>query len=208
MENLKTGLEKQIDGLREPFAAFIGAQTTASTFLLIALFAALVAANSPFAEDLEWIKHFPLGIVFGQHTIEWSLLHLVNDGLIALFFFLIGLEVKRELIAGELQDSSRVGLLISAALGGMAIPAGLYLALNTGLSGGVISGWGIPMATDTAIAMGVLAALAARVPKSVVAFLVGVAIIDDIGAILVIALVYTEQLAWNALATAGLLPVW
>jgi len=208
VENLKTGLEKQVDGLREPFAACIGAQTTASTFLLIALFAALVAANSPFAEDLEWIKHFPLGIVFGQHTIEWSLLHLVNDGLIALFFFLIGLEVKRELIAGELQDSSRVGLLISAALGGMAIPAGLYLALNTGLSGGVISGWGIPMATDTAIAMGVLAALAARVPKSVVAFLVGVAIIDDIGAILVIALVYTEQLAWNALATAGLLPVW
>jgi NhaA family Na+:H+ antiporter len=207
VEDPRTGLEKQVDGLREPFTAFIGAQTTASTFLMIALFAALVAANSPYAENLESIKHFPLGIVFGEQTIEWSLLHLVNDGLIALFFFLIGLEVKRELIAGELQDSSRVGLLISAALGGMAVPAGIYLALNTGLSGGVISGWGIPMATDTAIAMGVLAALATRVPKSVVAFLVGVAIIDDIGAILVIAFVYTEQLAWNALATAGLLLV-
>jgi len=205
MEELKTGLEKQVDGLREPFAAFIGAQTTASAFLMIALFAALFAANSPYAADLESIRQFTLGIVFGEQTIEWSLLHLVNDGLIALFFFLIGLEVKRELIAGELQDSSRVGLLISAALGGMAVPASLYLALNTGFSGGVISGWGIPMATDTAIAMGVLAALAARVPKSVVAFLVGVAIIDDIGAILVIAFVYTEQLAWHALASAGLL---
>lgn len=205
MEELKSDLEAQVDSLREPVATFIGAQTTASAFLLIALFAALVAANSPYADDLESIKHFPLGVVFGQQTIEWSLLHLVNDGLIALFFFLIGLEVKRELIAGELQDSSRVGLLISAALGGMVVPAGLYLALNTGLSDGVISGWGIPMATDTAIAMGVLAALAARVPKSVVAFLVGVAIIDDIGAILVIAFVYTEQVAWHFLATAGLL---
>ena len=208
MEDPRTGLEKQVDGLREPFAAFIGAQATASTFLLIALLAAMVAANSPFAEVLESVKHFQLGVVFGEQTIEWSLLHLVNDGLIALFFFLIGLEVKRELIAGELQDSSRVGLLISAAVGGMVIPAGIYLALNTGgLAGGVISGWGIPMATDTAIAMGVLAALAARVPKSVVAFLVGVAIIDDIGAILVIAFAYTEQLAWNALATAGFLLV-
>jgi NhaA family Na+:H+ antiporter len=205
VEDLKSGLEKQVDGLREPFAAFIGAQTTASAFLMIALFAALVAANSPYANDLEAIQHFSLGIVFGQHTIQWSLLHVVNDGLIALFFFLIGLEVKRELIAGELQDSNRVGLLISAAVGGMGIPAGLYLALNTGFPGGVVSGWGIPMATDTAIAMGVLAALASRVPKSVVAFLVGVAIIDDIGAILVIAFVYTEQFAWNALVIAGLL---
>lgn len=205
MEELKSGLEKQVDGLREPFAAFVGAQTTASAFLLIALGAALVAANSPHADDLESIKHFPLGLVFGERVIEWSLLHLVNDGLIALFFFLMGLEVKREVIAGELRDSSRVGLLISAALGGMVVPAGIYLALNAGLSGGIVSGWGIPMATDTAIAMGVLAALAARIPKSVVAFLLGVAIIDDIGAILVIAFVYTEQLAWHALAAAGLL---
>ncbi len=205
MEELKSGLEKQVDGLREPFAAFIGAQTTASAFLMVALLAALFVANSPYADSLESIKHFALGVVLGEQTVEWSLLHLVNDGLIALFFFLIGLEVKRELIAGELQDSSRVGLLISAALGGMVVPAGIYLALNTGFSGGVISGWGIPMATDTAIAMGVLAALAARVPRSVVAFLVGVAIIDDIGAILVIAFFYTGHLAWLALATAFLL---
>ena len=130
MDDLKTGQEKQFDGLRESFAAFIGAQTTASIILMLALCAALVAANSPYAEVLETIRHYPLGIVFGQQTIEWCLLHLVNDGLIALFFFLISLEVKRELIAGELHDSSRTGFLISAALGGMAVAAGLYLAVN------------------------------------------------------------------------------
>ncbi|MGB5741001.1 MAG: Na+/H+ antiporter NhaA [Sedimenticolaceae bacterium] len=202
---MKPELEKQVDRLREPFSAFIGAQITASTLLLIALLAALAFANSPYADELKAIQQFSLRFGFGDQTFDWSLLHLVNDGLIALFFFLIGLEVKREFIAGELQDADRVGLLLCAAVGGMVVPAAFYLAINVGHAEGVVSGWGIPMATDTAIAIGVLAALAARVPKSVVAFLVGVAIIDDIGAILVIAFVYTEQLAWDAVATAGLL---
>ena len=202
---MKPNLEKQVDRLREPFFAFIGAQTTASALLLIALLAALAFANSPYADELEAIQHFSLRLGFGDQTFEWSLVHLVNDGLIALFFFLIGLEVKREFIAGELRDAERVGLLFCAAVGGMVVPAAFYLATNIGSAEGVVKGWGIPMATDTAIAIGVLAALAARVPKSVVAFLVGVAIIDDIGAILVIAFAYTEQLAWGAVATAGLL---
>ncbi|MGB5775096.1 MAG: Na+/H+ antiporter NhaA, partial [Sedimenticolaceae bacterium] len=202
---MKPELEKQVDRLREPFSAFIGAQITASTLLLIALLAALAFANSPYADELKAIQQFSLRFGFGDQTFDWSLLHLVNDGLIALFFFLIGLEVKREFIAGELQDADRVGLLLCAAVGGMVVPAAFYLAINIGHAEGVVGGWGIPMATDTAIAIGVLAALAARVPKSVVAFLVGVAIIDDIGAILVIAFVYTEQLAWDAVATAGLL---
>lgn len=207
-ENLdqhKPALERGIDKLREPFWAFISAQTTASGFLLAALVAALLIANSSFAPQFQALQHYPLGLVIGARTVEWSLQHIVNDGLIALFFFLIGLEVKRELLAGELQDRSRVGLLLCAALGGMLAPAGLYLIFNLGMSGGVASGWGIPMATDTAIAIGVLAALAARVPKSAVTFLVGVAIIDDIGAIVVIAVFYTEQLSWRALFFAGLL---
>ncbi len=199
MTDIKQPLEKQVDKLREPFRVFVGAQTTASGFLLLALIAALIVANSPLAATLRELQHFRLGLIFGSRHVEWSLLHLVNDGLIALFFFLIGLEVKRELLAGELRDGERVGLLMFAAMGGMMVPAGLYLALNLVLPQGTVDGWGIPMATDTAIAIGVLAALAARVPRSAVAFLVGVAIVDDIGAILVIAFFYTEQLQWSAL---------
>lgn len=207
MEDLKPKLERQLDTLREPFSAFIGAQTTASAFLLFALVAALVAANSPLADALRGMQHLHLGIVLGDRTVEWTLLHLVNDGLIAVFFFLIGLEVKRELLVGELQDAQRRGLLLSAAIGGMVVPAAIYLSFNAWSANGDAAGWGIPMATDTALAIGVLAALADRVPRSVVAFLVGVAIVDDIGAILVIALVYTESLHAAALAVAAVLLV-
>ena len=203
MHEFKPTLERRLDDLREPFAAFVSAQATASGFLLFALLAALWVANSQLADWLTSLQHFPLGILFGDRVVEWSLLHLVNDGLIALFFFLIGLEVKRELLAGELQEPRRVGLLLSAALGGILVPASLYLLINLFADNGLAAGWGIPMATDTALAIGVLAALAARVPKSVVAFLVGVAIIDDIGAILVIALFYTAQLDLAAMSVAG-----
>jgi NhaA family Na+:H+ antiporter len=209
MQDVKPALEKKFDKLREPFAAFISAQATASGFLLFALLAAMFVANSPLADQLAALQSFKAGFVFGGNHYVWSLQHLVNDGLIAIFFFLIGLEIKRELLAGELQDRRRVALLLSAALGGMLVPAGLYLLINTVSSGGILAGWGIPMATDTALAIGVLVALAARVPRSVVAFLVGVAIIDDIGAILVIALVYTEQLDWPALLAAlGAFATW
>jgi NhaA family Na+:H+ antiporter len=205
---VKPELEKQVDKLRGPFSSFIKAQTTASAFLLLALFTALFIANSSYAHELVAIQHLSLRFGIGKYSFEWSLIHLVNDGLIALFFFLIGLEIKRELVAGELRDMARVGLLLSAAIGGMAVPAGLYLAINATFDGGMVNGWGIPMATDTAIAIGVLAALGSRIPKSVVAFLVGVAIIDDIGAILVIAFVYTEQLSWSSLVISGMLMLW
>ena len=158
MQDIKPKLEQRLDSLREPFAAFIGAQATASGFLLLALVAAMLVANSRFAGQLVSLQGYELGFVFGQQQFTWSLLHLVNDGLIAVFFFLIGLEVKRELLAGELQDSRRAGLLLSAALGGMLAPAALYLVVNS-FGGGVVAGWGIPMATDTALAFGVLAAV-------------------------------------------------
>lgn len=205
MEQLKPKLEQQVDRLRGPFWAFIGAQRTASAFLILALVAALLVTNSPYADLLPDLQAFSLGLIFGGTTYEWSLLHFVNDGLIAIFFFVIGLEVKRELLAGELRDRERVGLLLSAALGGMMVPATLYLAFNLGSAQGLIDGWGIPMATDTAIAIGILAALGSRVPRSVVAFIVGVAIVDDIGAILVIAFAYTQQVCWVWLAFATLL---
>lgn len=200
----KTPLERGVDNLREPFSAFIRAQTTAAALLLVALLLALVAANTQLAPMLDALEHYPIGISFGERRIEWSLKHFVNDGLIAIFFVLIGLEVKRELLAGELRDGKRVGLLVSAALGGIVVPAGLYLTLNSAFSG-VPGGWGIPMATDTAIAIGVLAALSRRVPRSAVAFLVGVAILDDIAAILAIALVYTREIDWRSLLAAALL---
>jgi NhaA family Na+:H+ antiporter len=203
MHEFKPTLERRLDHLREPFAKFISAQSTASGFLLFALLASLWVANSQLADWLTSLQHFPLGILFGNRLVEWSLIHLVNDGLIAIFFFLIGLEVKRELLAGELQKPRRVGLLLSAAFGGMLLPAALYLLINLPAENGLAAGWGIPIATDTALAIGVLAMLAARVPKSVVAFLVGVAIIDDIGAILVIALFYTAQVDLAATTVAG-----
>ena len=201
-------LERQVDRLRGPFVAFVRAQTTASAFLLLALLVSLVLANTPAAGWYHEVQHLRVGLTLGQWTLDWSLLHFVNDGLIAVFFFLIGLEVKRELLAGELRDQARVRLLLGAALGGMLVPASIYLAVNASAAGGDLHGWGIPMATDTALAIGVLAALGSRAPRSVVAFLVGLAIIDDIGAILVIAFFYTERLALEPLAVAfGLLLV-
>ncbi len=201
-------LQRQLDRLRDPFSKFVGAQSTASALLLLALFAALFMANSPWRESYEALKHFPLGLLIGGEAFEWSLRHLVNDGLIALFFLLIGLEFKRELLAGELTDPARVRFLAAAAIGGMVFPALIYLSINLFSADGQVDGWGIPMATDTALAIGVLMALGPRVPKAVIAFLVGLAIIDDIGAILVIALFYTEQISISALLlAAGLLIV-
>lgn len=195
-------LEQKVDSLREPFRAFFQAQTTASACLILALAAAMIAANSPLAAEYLALRRIELGLIYGENAVTWSLLHFVNDGLIALFFLLIGLEVKRELIAGELSEPQRVRLLFSAAIGGMALPAAIYLLINGVLGGSEFRGWGIPMATDTAIAIGVLAALGAAVPRSLVAFLIGVAIVDDLGAMIVIAAAYTENLSWPALLAA------
>jgi Na+:H+ antiporter, NhaA family len=199
-------LQRQLGRLRIPFSKFIGAQSTASALLLLALFAALFMANSTWRDSYETLTRYPLGLLIGGDAFEWSLRHLVNDGLIAFFFLLIGLEFKRELLVGELTDPARMRFLGVTAAGGMVLPALLYLLINLFSDAGQVRGWGIPMATDTAIAIGVLMALGSRVPKAVFAFLIGLAIIDDIGAILVIALFYTEHISLTALlAAAGLL---
>lgn len=202
MTNEKPSLERKVDRLREPFRAFFEAQSTASGCLILALVAAMIAANSPLATEYIALRHFELGLIYGRNAVTWSLLHVVNDGLIAFFFLLIGLEVKRELIAGELSEGRRVRLLFAAAIGGMVLPAAIYLFINAVLGGSEFRGWGIPMATDTAIAIGVFAALGSAVPRSLVAFLIGVAVVDDIGAMIVIAAAYTEDLSWPALMTA------
>ena len=169
--------------------------------LMTATVLALVLANGPLAVHYQQLLDLPVGVSFGEYGIRKSLLHWVNDGLMALFFFVVGLELKREFIAGELADVRQAALPIIAALGGMAVPALFYFALNQ--HGLAARGWGIPMATDIAFAVGALALLAARVPRALITFLVALAIVDDLGAVAVIAVFYTADLAAGWLAAAA-----
>ena len=159
--------------------------------LLLATAAALIWANTNSAGYASWWHH-QLTIGPGDHGITESLVHWVNDALMTIFFFVVGLEIKRELVTGELRDRHRAALPAVAALGGMVVPALLFVAINAGGSG--IDGWAIPMATDIAFAVGVLALLGPRVPSSLKLFLLTLAIVDDIGAIVVIALFYSRGL--------------
>ena len=138
----KPALERHVDKLREPFAEFAHAQATAGAALLIALIVSLFLANSSAADAFQHLQHYTLGLILGDISLTTSLLHFVNDGLITFFFFLIGLEFKRELLAGELRDASRIRLLLAAAFGGMVAPALLYLAINHVLPDGYLHGWG------------------------------------------------------------------
>lgn len=172
--------------------------------LLAATLAALAWANlAPGAYDDLWSSEVSLRV--GDHLITEDLRHVVNDGLMAIFFLVVGLEVKRELTVGELAGRGAALLPLFAAVGGMVLPALIFTAVMAG-GGGDARGWGIPMATDVAFALGALAALGSRVPQALVAFLLGVAVIDDIGAILVVAVYYTDTVAltWLAAAAVGL----
>ncbi len=186
-----------------PLQQFFRLEASGGLVLLGATIAALVWANvaSGAYEDF-WTTEVSLTI--GDYQLEETVRDLVNDGLMALFFLVIGLEVKRELAVGELLTPRAAMLPLVAAVGGMVVPALVFLAVIGGGEGA--DGWGIPMATDVAFALGALAALGRRVPTGLVAFLLGVAVIDDIGAILVIAVYYTETLAvaWLAAAAVGL----
>ncbi|MHB8514365.1 MAG: Na+/H+ antiporter NhaA [Dehalococcoidia bacterium] len=186
-----------------PLQEFLRTETAGGVLLLLAAAAALAWANTPFASSYGdfWGAHLRAGV--NSIAIDLSLRGWVNDALMAVFFYVVGLEIKREAIEGELTDWRRAALPVAAALGGMLVPAALYFALNAGGAGE--RGWGIPMATDIAFAVGVVALAGARVPASLKVFLLALAIVDDIGAIVVIALFYSDgiSLAWLA-AAAGI----
>jgi NhaA family Na+:H+ antiporter len=180
---------------------FLHTESAGGIVLLVGAVVALVWANSPWQASYESLWTTELALELGRFTLSEDLRHWVNDGLMVLFFFVIGLEIKREVVHGELRDPRTAALPALAALGGMVVPAALYLVVTVGGPGG--HGWGIPMATDIAFALGVVALLGRRVPSSLKLFLLTLAIVDDIGAILVIAVVYTSSLDLVALAGAG-----
>ncbi len=190
-----------VDRLLAPFRRFARTASAGGLVLLAATAVALAWANSPWAAAYHRLWETPLTLGAGGWSVQWSLHHLINDGLMAVFFFVVGLEIKREVLAGELKSLRSASLPMVAALGGMIVPAGLYALVNGGGPGS--GGWGVPMATDIAFALGVLALLGDRVPTGLKVFLAALAIVDDIGAVLVIALFYSGGVAWGALATAG-----
>jgi NhaA family Na+:H+ antiporter len=183
------------------FREFTRLEAAGGIVLLVAAAAGLAWANSPWASLYEGLWSTPVVVGVGVFGIAKPLLLWVNDGLMAVFFFVVGLEIKREVLIGELAGRRRAALPVAAAIGGMVVPAAIYLGLNLGGPGS--HGWGIPMATDIAFALGVLALLGSRVPTSLKVFLTALAIVDDLGAVLVIALVYTAELNLAALQ-AGL----
>ncbi|MGD8629528.1 MAG: Na+/H+ antiporter NhaA, partial [Gammaproteobacteria bacterium] len=202
-DRIGTPLEKKLEGIIPPFERFTHDQTTGSILLIICTLAALLIANSPLDRSYETLLLTKTGLVFGDWSLTMSLRHWINDGLMSLFFFVLGLEIKRELLVGELKGARRSLPMIAAALGGMLMPALVYTAFTAGTP--LVHGWGIPMATDTAFAVGVLALLRKHIPAGLTAFLTALAIIDDLGAILVIAVFYTETLNLLFLAAAALL---
>ncbi|MGB4442220.1 MAG: Na+/H+ antiporter NhaA [Coriobacteriia bacterium] len=192
--------------VREGFAEFLHLEVAGSIVLLLATLIALVTANTGLSHWWAEVWHVEIGLSFGGAEFSQSALHWIDDGLMALFFFVIGLEIKREILVGELSTLRKATLPIMAAVGGMLAPALIYAAFNHG--GEAAQGWGIPMATDLAFALGVLALLGSRVPSGLKVFMAALAIADDIGAVLVIALFYTSEIftGWLLLG-AGLLLV-
>ena len=192
--------EKPIDHLRAPIERIIHLENMSGIALIAGAVVALVLANTPAAETVDHFWHTHLSVSFGPIELDESLTHWINDGLMTVFFFVAGLEIKRELVTGDLRDPRTAALPGVAALGGMIVPAGLYIAFSGAAFRG---GWGVPMATDIAFAVGVLTLLGDRVPSRLKMLLLTLAIVDDLGAILVIALFYTASINTTALMIAG-----
>jgi NhaA family Na+:H+ antiporter len=192
-ENSKNALQRGLENIQDPFSSFIRAQTTTSGFLLLATIIALWWANSEYYPTYQNLTHTSIGFFLGDYKLEASLNHIINDGFMVIFFFFLGLEIKREVLAGDLARPENRRMLILCAIGGMVCPALIYSMFNWSHDSQI--GWGIPMATDTAFALGVLTIVRKHIPASLLAFLVGLAIVDDVGAILVIALFYTQDVS-------------
>ncbi len=188
-------------GVAQPVARFLEIEAAGGILLLAAAVVAVVWANSPWASSYVHLWETPAGIEIGSFALELDLREWVNDGLMALFFFVAGMEIKREMVSGELRDPKAAALPILSAAGGMLVPAVIYLLVLRGQPGS--GGWGIPMATDIAFAVGVVSLLGRRVPASLKLFLLTLAVADDLGAIFVIAIAYSQGLAFTWLAAAA-----
>jgi Na+:H+ antiporter, NhaA family len=197
-----TQVERISAHILHPFQEFARRQASGSLLLLLCVIVALIWANSSWAIAYQQMLHEPFGISFGKHLLRFDLHHWINDGLMTVFFFIIGLELKRELLVGELTKPQHRMLPIAAAIGGMVVPALIYAAFNTDGEGA--HGWGIPMATDAAFALGALMLFGARILDGLKVFLLALAIVDDLGALLVIAVFYTASIDWSGIVLASL----
>lgn len=184
-----------------PIARFLHVEAAGGAVLLVATVVALALANSPWADRFLAIWNTPVSLHVGSVRVVHTLREWINDGLMTVFFFVIGLEIKLELVQGELRTARQAALPVLAALGGMVVPAGIYLVLQHGQPGS--RGWGIPMATDIAFVVGAMALFGSRVPRGLRVMILSLAIVDDIGAILVIAIGYSAQVNFLALALAA-----
>jgi NhaA family Na+:H+ antiporter len=192
--------------LPAPLREYLREEAAGGVVLMVAAVTALAWANSPWRAAYDALWHTRLTLQLGRFALDGDLRHWVNDGLMTLFFLVVGLEIKRELVVGELRTWRNAALPVIAAAGGMAVPAALYATLNAGGPGA--DGWGVPMATDVAFALGVLALLGPRVPAALKVFLLTLAIVDDLGSIAIVALFYSQEVNAAALAVAaGLLLV-
>lgn len=193
-----------VDRFTKPFARFLKIEAAAGGLLLMAVLLALALANSPWQADFLGFWEIPIGLTFGALDFTRSLRHWINDGLMTLFFFVLSLELKREIVLGELRNPRQAALPFAGAVGGMVVPVSLYLVLMIGKPG--MYGWGTVMATDTAFVIGCLALFRNRIPPTLRLFLLSLAIFDDVGAILVVALGYGETMNYSALGL-GLLGI-
>lgn len=179
---------------RNAFEEFVKSQAFSGVLLVLCTIVALIWANSPKHQSYEHINHIMIGLYADKFVLAKSLMHWVNDGFMAIFFLLVGLEIKREVISGELSAMSKAILPIAAAIGGMVVPAVIYVAINHNHMQNM-SGWAIPMATDIAFAIGILSLLSKRIPRSLIILLSAIAIVDDLGAVIVIAVFYSKSLS-------------
>ena len=187
-----------------PIERFLKLEASSGILLILAAAIAIVMANTGLHHLYHDILHFPVNLQVGALDLNGTLHHWVNDALMVIFFFVVGLEIKRELVLGELSTPKKAALPLFAALGGMVVPAGIYALLNmSGAEGTALNGWGIPMATDIAFAVGIITLLGKRVPFSLKIFLLALAIVDDLGAVFVIAAFYTSEINASALGVAA-----
>lgn len=188
-----------------PVRRFLAIESSSGLLLVFCTFIALGLANSPWSAQFAAIWELPCYIGIGDWGLKKDLLHVINDGLMTVFFFVIGLEIKREIVSGELRDLRQAVLPVVAAIGGMVVPAAVYIGLRDVLKIDVAAarGWAIPMATDIAFVVGILALFGNRVPFSLRVLLLTLAIVDDLGAILIIAFVFTDTLLWSALGVGA-----